>query len=117
MVVLVVDDEPLIAMGAAMALAEAGFVAIEAGSADQAMDVLAEHQVDLVLTDYRMPRRNGAELALAVREQPRLANIPVVLMTGYLDEALHGRSDLFTAVIQKPFRSTELIAALEACRP
>jgi CheY-like chemotaxis protein len=117
MVVLVVDDEPLIAMGTAMALADAGFVAIEAGSADQAMDILTDRTVDVVLTDYRMPRRNGVELARAMRQEPRLSTIPVVLMSGYLEEAVRGNSGLFATVIEKPFRSKELIAALEAALP
>ncbi len=69
-VVIVVDDEALIRMAAKYALEDADFVAMEAGSAEEAIEIL-EHEADsihVVFTDIRMPGdMNGVELARHVR--------------------------------------------------
>jgi DNA-binding NtrC family response regulator len=69
-VVIVVDDEALIRMAAKYALEDADFVAMETGSAEEAIDIL-EHEaasIHVVFTDIRMPGdMDGVELAKHVR--------------------------------------------------
>ena len=82
--VLVVDDDPLIASSTADMVADLGHSAIEADSGDRALDILqSDAEIELLLTDYLMPRMNGVELAKAAqRIRPRLATI---LATGYAE--------------------------------
>jgi CheY-like chemotaxis protein len=77
--ILVVDDDPLIAMSAVYMLEDLGHTAIEANSAQRALEILEAGQaVDLMMTDQAMPGMTGVELAQIVRRkrpnaQPLLA--------------------------------------------
>lgn len=65
--VLVVDDEILIRMTVIDALEEAGFVVIEAGTADEAMDLIEDQTIHFLFTDIQMPgEHSGVDLALKV---------------------------------------------------
>ena len=70
-VVLVVEDEPFILSDAVMMIRGAGFEAIEANSADEAIDILnARSDIRVVFTDIEMPgSMDGLKLARAVREK------------------------------------------------
>ncbi len=60
---------------------------------------------DLVITDIRMPRKDGNEVAKYIRSSAR-AETPIVAITAYKDEV---PTDLFNFSIIKPFRNEELI--------
>ncbi|WP_196260357.1 response regulator [Pelagibacterium limicola] len=80
--VLVVEDDPLVRLDMALALSDAGFAVIEAGSADEAIDILAEREhIGLVFTDVEMPGlRNGLDLAdLVEKTRP---DVPVLVTSG-----------------------------------
>lgn len=63
-VVLVVEDEPLVRMSAAEALRDEGFTVYEAADASEALEVMEDHhEVGVVFTDIDMPGMNGLELA------------------------------------------------------
>ncbi|SCX31586.1 putative transcriptional regulatory protein pdtaR [Agrobacterium sp. DSM 25558] len=62
--VLVVDDEALIRMTVIDALEDAGFTVIEAGTADEALDIIEEQAIHFLFTDIQMPGTNsGVDLA------------------------------------------------------
>jgi two-component system, response regulator PdtaR len=67
--VLIVEDEPLIRMGAASLIEDAGYKVYEAGSADQAIRILELHdEIRLIFTDVNMPgSMDGLKLAHYVR--------------------------------------------------
>jgi len=81
--VLVVDDQVLVRMVIADALRDGGYHVIEAGSADEAMELLAQDalSIDLVFSDIQMPGRiDGVDLARWLRsERPAVA---VILTSG-----------------------------------
>ena len=103
--VRVVDDDPLVAAGTAMMLEDMGHSAIVAGSAQEALALLArEGAPDLVVTDHAMPGMTGLELAERLRaEHPAL---PVVLATGYA-ETTAGAAPWLPR-LAKPYRQDEL---------
>jgi len=111
--VLLVDDEQLVRDGTAAMLRELGHRVVEATGAGEALEKLqAGLQVDVVVTDYKMPRMDGAEFARRLhRSQPAL---PVLLITGYSGHAddTDGMSRL-----AKPFRQADIAAALEELVP
>jgi CheY-like chemotaxis protein len=81
--VLVVDDDGLVLGNTVALLEDLGHTAIPAVSAEDAISVLERGAVDLVLTDYAMPRRTGLDL---VREiAVRWPGLPVVLASGYAE--------------------------------
>ncbi|MGB8168876.1 MAG: response regulator, partial [Chthoniobacteraceae bacterium] len=82
--VLVVDDDALIAMSTVDMLEDLGHEVIVANSGARALEIFRKGQVvDLLLTDYSMPKMTGVQLAQAARElQP---NLLVLLATGYAE--------------------------------
>jgi PAS domain S-box-containing protein len=103
-IILVVDDDPLIAMSTVEMLEDLGHRAIEANSAAQALAILKDGQViDLMLTDQAMPGMTGIELAeIAHKERPKM---PILLATGYADLPA---SKIKLPRLSKPYLQTEL---------
>jgi PAS domain S-box-containing protein len=107
--ILVVDDDPLIAMSTADMLEDLGHTVIEANSGKQALEILEDGQaVDLMVTDLAMPGMNGVELtALARRARPGL---PVLLATGYAELPSVKGSGL--PRLTKPYEQADLKAQI-----
>jgi PAS domain S-box-containing protein len=107
--VLVVDDDALIAMSTVGMLEDLGHHVIEANSGSRALEILRENPgIDLLVTDYSMPRMNGAQLAAAARElRPEL---PVLLATGYAELPAGSGSNL--PRIGKPYQQDQLAAEI-----
>jgi len=78
---LVVDDDPLVRRTLARVLQAQGMAVLEAGSAQEALDLLADQgSVPLVLTDIYMPGMSGIELLSEIRQ--RYPDTAVVIITG-----------------------------------
>lgn len=103
--ILVVDDDPLIAMSTVDMLEDLGHQVIEAESATRALEILAAgERVDMIMTDHAMPGMTGMELAEVVRRShPQL---PILLATGYADALTEGEADL--PRLSKPYQQSEL---------
>lgn len=101
--ILVVDDEPGYRDMLCMDLTDRGYDVLSAGDGIQAMETLQTHEVDLILTDMRMPRMDGYSMAVEIRKTR--PGMPIVLMTGHaLEEKVeeliaHGAA----ACVRKPF--------------
>jgi PAS domain S-box-containing protein len=105
--VLLVDDEDLVRAGTAEMLRDIGHEVHEAAGGSQALTMLAGGlAVDAVITDYMMPRMNGADFAERLAE--RHSGLPVMIVTGYSG----GDLDLQLPQLAKPFRQADLAAAL-----
>jgi PAS domain S-box-containing protein len=86
--VLVVDDEPLGRKLATLRLSEAGFDIETAADAEDALLRAAAAPPDAILSDVLMPGTDGFALCRAVRGEPRLAAVPVVLLSSaFVDDA------------------------------
>src|SRR5215210_8144007 len=82
--VLVVEDEPVIRELMAILLEEEGYTVRQACDGLEALETVDQHPVDLVLSDVKMPRLDGASLAHRLRAQ---ANpLPVILMSAVYAE-------------------------------
>jgi PAS domain S-box-containing protein len=108
--ILVVDDDPLIAMSTVGMLEDLGHVVIEANSAQRALEILDSGQpVDLLMTDQAMPGMTGIQLAEIVRvKRPQL---PVLLATGYTDLPASKLAHL--PRLSKPYQQAQLQAEIE----
>jgi CheY-like chemotaxis protein len=109
--VLIVDDELGLADLLAEILRHDGHDVRMAMHGRQALKLLSERPVDVVLSDVMMPLMDGGELAAAMRSTPALARIPIVLMTA-LPEALPTDTRLYDAVLIKPFGTRKLMSTL-----
>lgn len=108
MTVLLVEDDPLVLLGAEQALSLAGMTVLTATNAEAALQCLATTQPDAVVSDIRLPGADGFELLRQVRALD--SEVPVILMTGHGDirmavDAMHiGAYDF----LEKPFSSDRL---------
>ena len=81
--VLVVEDDIDTRDMYAMYLDFSGMEVLTATSADNAFTLAIEHQPDIVVTDFMLPGRdNGTDLCRRLRQEPRTAHIPSLLVTG-----------------------------------
>jgi CheY-like chemotaxis protein len=100
--VLVVDDDPVVSKSFNRVLTAKGYSVIHAQNGAQALEQLRQIDVDLVVTDIRMPGMDGLELAEAVKA--RKPWTPVVIVTGYgtvADEA-RAKAAGVSAFLHKP---------------
>ena len=111
--VLVVDDEPLIAMALEAALEDAGYRVATAANGRQGLERLAEApRPDLVLLDMMMPVMGGAEMLAAMAADPDLRGIPVIVLSSLPEEAVRARTDSVAAVLRKPYTADEVLGAI-----
>ena len=85
------------------------YLLIEANNGEEAEKILAEQDVDLVITDVVMPIMNGKDLYNQLLEvRP---DVKVLFMSGYTDHAIvhHGVLDKEVTFFQKPFASEALL--------
>ncbi len=112
--VLIVDDEPHVAMVLADALEKLGdqYIFDTAQDSKKALDMIqnAPQPYDLVITDYRMPGMSGIDLATAIRSVS--PNTQVVLMTAFGADRLRDRTQYLgiRGYIDKPFKIDEIRA-------
>ena len=79
--VLIVDDEKNYPLILSAVLQDEGFETLTANSGGEALDILAQHDVDLVLTDMKMPRMDGIELLENIKSKD--PDLPVIMMTAH----------------------------------
>jgi PAS domain S-box-containing protein len=111
LLILAVDDDPLVLMNTGALLEDLGHDVLEASSPEEALDLFrANPGIDLVITDQAMPKMTGLELAERLRaERPEL---PVVIATGYAE--LPEGSTLDVPRLPKPFTQAMLQSAVTA---
>ncbi len=79
--ILVADDEVNIRRGLAMGLVDEGYNVYEAGNGVEALKIISSKEVDLVITDLKMPEMTGEELLKQITANYK--NIPVIILTGH----------------------------------
>lgn len=114
--ILVADDEAYILQVVALKLRNAGFDVITAFDGQEALGILQGQPVDLVVTDLQMPHMTGIGLARAMAADPRLARIPVMMLTarGHLLREGEADSANIARVVHKPFSPRVLLGEIES---
>ncbi|GGD16225.1 ATP-binding protein [Aureimonas glaciei] len=107
--ILMVDDDPLISMSTVDMLEDLGHEVVEAHSGAKALEILSGGgEFDLMITDFSMPKMNGAQLALAVQElRPKL---PILLATGYAE--MPAGSEIALPRLGKPYTQAQLASEI-----
>ncbi|MBN2059660.1 MAG: response regulator [Deltaproteobacteria bacterium] len=102
--VLVVDDEKVVREGCNRVLTPRGYEVLMAENGEQAMRLLAEDAVDLILLDLKMPVMSGEEVLEKAR--PQYPDIPIIIITGHgtIDTAVECMKKGAYDFITKPFQ-------------
>ena len=100
--VLIVDDEKNYPLILSAVLAEEGFKTSTANSGHKALEILEDIDIDLVLTDMKMPSMDGIELLENIKAQD--PDLPVIMMTahGTVDKAVEAMQKGAYSYILKP---------------
>jgi DNA-binding response OmpR family regulator len=114
--ILVVDDDVDTLNLIGLTLKRYGFEVDKAESGPEALRLLNHDMPDLIILDVMMPQVDGYEVCRQIRADPRLARLPVVMLTARSQmesqvEAFRAGADDY---ITKPVRTAELIARLQA---
>jgi CheY-like chemotaxis protein len=109
--VLIVEDEPLVRLGAVQTIEDAGFEVIEAANADEAIEILEKRSdIRVVFTDVHMPgSMDGLKLAHAVRNRWPPINIIVTSGRSWVTERDLPADGRFFA---KPYDTSQIIGTL-----
>jgi DNA-binding NarL/FixJ family response regulator len=113
---LVVDDEVNLLRAVEACLHAEGFDVVTARSGADALVSVARAVPDLIISDIRMPRMSGYELARQLRNSPATALIPIVFLTakGETADRIEGFRAGVDAYLTKPFEPDELTAVIRS---
>lgn len=114
--ILFIDDDPQIRRILHYVLEEDGYELVEASSGAEGIVSAVRSRPDLILLDVLMPEMDGYEVCRRLRENPRTANIPVLMVTalGNMGEKIRGLDVGADDYITKPFDSGELRSRVQA---
>lgn len=111
--ILVIDDDPAIRNLIEIYLKNEGFDVIKAGDGLEALDTLTEAEVHLIIMDVMMPKLDGIQACLKIREKNELPIIMLSAKSEDLDK-IHGLSVGADDYITKPFNPLELLARVKS---
>jgi CheY-like chemotaxis protein len=112
-VVLVIDDEPDVQRLTQTLLAVNGYHVVVARHGKEGIKLLQDHCPDLIVLDLNMPVMDGWQFRAEQRHlPPRLAAVPVVLVSGDDDVPDHAAALQVEVVLKKPFEAEKLLDAV-----
>jgi DNA-binding NtrC family response regulator len=112
---LVIDDERNLRESLAEALQQANYEVLTAANGREAYQLVQQHDVDLLLCDWTMPEMDGAALLKILREEGRLIDLPVLVITAHvtsnnaIDAMRFGAYDFIT----KPFDLDDVLVTVQ----
>lgn len=112
MVILVIDDQPIVAGALAESLQAAGNQVVIAGGGEEGLAILEKLRADAVFLDLVMPGMDGLEVLRRIRE--RDPNLPVVILSGWVspEAAERARKMGVSDVLSKPEALKNVVDAL-----
>lgn len=113
--ILLVDDSPLVRKLAEVSLQEAGYEVYTADNGEDGLKIAENILPDLILVDFIMPKMTGSQFCNILKDNEKLKNIPILLITGkgetvgqtFIEK--YGVVDYFI----KPFKSEDLVDKVE----
>jgi DNA-binding response OmpR family regulator len=111
--ILIVDDDAEIRKVIGIYLENEGYEILKAENGEQALKLIAENEVALVLLDIMMPGMNGTEVCMKIRED---SIMPIIFLTAKSEDLdkIQGLASGADDYITKPFSAMELIARVKS---
>lgn len=111
--ILMVDDEAEIIQLMSIYFKNEGYKLLQASNGLEALDILQSHQVDLIVLDLMMPKMDGLQACMKIRETNR---IPIIMLSakGQDIDKISGLSIGADDYVTKPFNPLELIARIKS---
>ncbi|MDF1577645.1 MAG: response regulator [Desulfurivibrionaceae bacterium] len=114
--VLLVDDEANILLSLQFLMQQEGYEVLVARNGDEAMAIARRHLPDLAILDVMLPGPNGYEVCQAMRAEPRLAGLYILMLTAKSNPAEREKGLAMGAddYVSKPFSNKELVDKVRA---
>ncbi len=108
--ILIVEDNAQNMRLMLMVLRAKGYTLLKATDGEEALDTAIRERPDLIIMDIQLPKLNGLEVTMKLRETPALSHIPIIAVTAY---AMTGDKERFIdggcdAYLSKPINTREL---------
>lgn len=115
--ILIIDDDLLVRKSVEILLLKQGYETVSVESANDAVEAIKVQSFDLVISDIRMPGKNGIEAVREIRRllQPKISNelsLPIIFITGYADLGQELQAEKLGEVILKPFDLNYLLMTI-----
>ncbi|MBI3968994.1 MAG: response regulator [Chloroflexi bacterium] len=112
--VLIVDDDEDVRHILRQTLHQDGYDISDAHSGEEALRRLGKHRADLILLDLQLPGMDGFDVLHALRNKPETEGIPVILLTGHVEDSSALRGFDYGAIdyVQKPFTPAQMRARI-----
>lgn len=114
--ILVVDDDKAIIEIVQAYLEQAGFSVLTANDGTSAMHTLFSEKPDLLILDLMLPDRDGWDITRSIRNDKRLATIPIIMLTARVEDSdkIVGLELGADDYVTKPFNPREIVARVRA---
>ncbi|MFQ5614304.1 MAG: response regulator transcription factor [Anaerolineae bacterium] len=113
--ILCIDDDAMMLSMIRLMLEGEGYQVSSAPQGDQGLSLIRKHKPDLVLLDLMMPGRDGWDVCQEIRNDPSLADTPIIVITARseaIDKVLAFRLARVQDYIAKPFIPQDLLSAV-----
>jgi two-component system, chemotaxis family, chemotaxis protein CheY len=111
--ILLVEDDPACRESLADLLAHEGYRVSTAPDGSEALRFLRDHDLpDLILLDIMMPRVNGFHFRAEQRQDARLADVPVIMLSALVRAEVPPHGSLNTRILAKPVDCTRLLQSI-----
>ena len=114
-VICIVDDQPGLRQMLRFALTIQGLEVLEAENGEEALEILSRRHVDMLISDWIMPKMDGMELVRCLRKNHDYADLPIVIVScrDDLEARNEARSLGVVSWLKKPFRISEIQVIVE----
>ena len=113
--ILLADDESYVTTVLATKLRAAGHEVLVASHGEEAFDLAVTHRPDIIISDYQMPVLSGFEMSVRLKQDPRTAHLPVLMLTArghHLSPEQLARTNI-RVLCDKPFSAREIVAKVQ----
>ena len=110
--ILVIDDDLLVLKTFERLLKKENYAVISCASYDEAMAAYEKEAFDLVLSDIRMPGKNGVETVSEIHEKLKKAGkkaVPIIFITGFADVGKELKANFLGEILYKPVDNDKLL--------
>ena len=113
--ILVIDDEDLLTRSLKNLLKKSGYEPFIARNGEEGEAIAAQEDLDVIISDIRMPGKNGVDTIKAIRAGSRNQTTPVIFITGFADSDIECEANRLKplAYFSKPFDSGDLLGVIE----
>ena len=113
---LLVDDETVILEIARKKFINAGYSVFTAGNGEEALEVISQQKIDLIVLDVQMPKMNGYTF-LTELEKKKITDIPIIVLTAFGNMEPIFKRHKIKAYLMKPLQMEKLVEKVQEILP